>query len=75
MDGSCDRCGRCAQLCPMGSISPADVTQYTGICIKCGACIKGCPRGARFYDDPGYLYHKEELELGFSRPAAVSLFL
>ena len=66
MDDRCDHCGRCAALCPMGSIDPSDVTHYTGICIKCGACIKGCPRGARGYDDPGYLYHKQELELGYA---------
>ena len=71
----CDQCGLCAKLCPMGSIDPRDVRSYTGICIKCGACIKGCPRQARYYDDPGYLYHKEELELGYARPASISLFL
>lgn len=77
VDDRCDHCGRCAALCPMGSIDPSDVTHYTGICIKCGACIKGCPRGARGYDDPGYLYHKQELELelGYARPAPISLFL
>lgn len=72
---TCNRCGQCAALCPMGSIDPADVTQYTGICIKCGACIKGCPQKARYYDDPGYLYHKEELELGYARRAEPALFL
>lgn len=72
---SCNRCGQCAALCPMGSIDPADVIQYTGICIKCGACIKGCPQKARYYDDPGYLYHKEELELGYPGRAEIACFL
>ena len=72
---ACDDCGLCAKLCPMGSIDPADVRNYIGICIKCGACIKKCPKGAKFYDDPGYLYHKTELEEGYKRCAAVSLFL
>ena len=58
----CIGCGRCASLCPMGSIDPADVSRYTGICIKCGACIKGCPEGARYYTDPGFLTHKQILE-------------
>ena len=30
--------------------------------MKCCKCIKGCPRGAKYFDDAGYLYHKEELE-------------
>ena len=71
----CDNCGICAAVCPMGSIDPQDVRQFTGICIKCGACIKKCPRGAKYYDDPGYLYHKTELEEGYKRRAEVSLFL
>ena len=72
---ACDDCGLCAQLCPMGSIDPKDVRNYIGICIKCGACIKKCPKGAKYYDDPGYLYHKTELEEGYCRRAPVSLFL
>ncbi len=72
---TCDHCGKCVQLCPMGSIDATDVSRYTGICIKCGACIKGCPRKARFYDDAGYLYHQHELEEGYARRAPVSCFL
>lgn len=72
---ACDHCGKCVQLCPMGSIDAADVTRYTGICIKCGACIKGCPHRARYYDDAGYLYHQHELEEGYARRASVSCFL
>ena len=71
----CIRCGHCAAVCPMGSIDPSDITQYTGICIKCGACEKGCPKGARFFDDPGYVYHRTELELGYARRAEPDLFL
>ena len=70
----CVGCGTCAAVCPMGSIDPADVTQYTGICIKCGACEKKCPMGARYYDDPGYLYHRTELELGYTRRAEPVFF-
>ncbi len=58
----------------MGSINPENVREYTGICIKCGACVKKCPPGAKYYDDPGYLYHKTELEEGYKRRAEVRLF-
>ena len=72
---ACDRCGLCARVCPMGSIDPEDVANYVGICIKCGSCVKKCPRGAKYYDDPGYLYHKTELEEGYGRRASVRTFL
>lgn len=58
----CTKCGWCASVCPLGSIDPQDVTKVTGICMKCCKCVKGCPSGAKYFDDPGYLYHKEELE-------------
>lgn len=71
----CTRCGLCAALCPMGSISADDPSCMTGICIKCGACIKGCPSGAKHYEDPGYLYHKTELEQQYVRRAEPIAFL
>lgn len=72
---SCNECGLCVKVCPMGSINPENVREFQGICIKCGACIKKCPAGAKFYDDPGYLYHKEELELEYTRRAEPEIFL
>lgn len=72
---ACDNCGICAKVCPMGSINPENIREFTGICIKCGACIKKCPKQAKYYEDEGYLYHQHELEEGYSRRAAVSLFL
>ena len=72
---ACDDCKICADVCPMGSISHENVREYTGICIKCGACIKKCPKQARYYEDEGYLYHQHELAEGYTRRAAISLFL
>ena len=72
---ACDDCKICADVCPMGSISHENVREYTGICIKCGACIKKCSKQARYYEDEGYLYHQHELEEGYTRRAAISLFL
>jgi NAD-dependent dihydropyrimidine dehydrogenase PreA subunit/flavodoxin len=73
-EDKCIDCKLCARVCPMGSIDFEDISNYTGICIKCGACEKECPTGARYYDDPGYLYHKKELEEMYTRRAEPELF-
>lgn len=70
----CMKCGLCAALCPLGSIDIDDVTKVTGICMKCNACVKKCPSGARYFDDPGYLYHKSELEEMYARRAESRIF-
>ena len=71
---TCDDCGLCVSLCPMGSIAEDDGKECRGICIKCGACIKGCPKGARYYTDKNYLYHKSDLEHTWKRRAAVGMW-
>ena len=71
----CTQCGFCAEICPMGAIDPQDVSSVPGICIKCGACTKKCPAEAKYYDDPGYLYHKTELEEMYARRAENAFFL
>lgn len=62
----CDGCGRCAALCPMGSISREDPAVVSGICIKCQACILGCPKGAKYFDDEQFLSHMHMLEQKFA---------
>lgn len=74
VNDACDGCGLCVKICPMGSIDSADVQKYNGICIKCGACIKGCPQEARYYEDAGYLYHKQELEEGLKQRAPSAIW-
>lgn len=71
----CIQCGHCAEICPMGSIDRQDFSLVSGVCIKCGACVKGCPTGSKYYDDPGYLYHKKELEEMYQRRAENQFFL
>ena len=61
-ESKCTGCGKCVSACPMGSIKESAQGVVDGICIKCCGCEKKCPEGALYFDDPGYLYHKEELE-------------
>ena len=71
----CIDCKICANACPMGSIDYEEVSRVPGICIKCGACIKKCPVQAKYFDDPGYLYHKKDLEEKFAKRAEAEIFI
>ena len=70
----CTNCGICAELCPMASIDPEDVSRVPGICIKCQACIRGCPEGARFFEDEAFLSHVAMLEQNFREPKENAFF-
>ena len=74
-EDKCIKCGMCAAVCPMGSISKDDPGIVEGICIKCCGCVKKCPVEALYYDDPGYIYHKEELEAMYMDRKDPSLFI
>ena len=71
----CTGCGLCASLCPLSSIDSGEPSLITGICMKCGACIKKCPKRAKFIDDPGYLYHRTELEEVYARRSGSRIYI
>lgn len=71
----CKKCGKCAAVCPMGSIPTDAPDTCTGICIKCQACIQTCPSNAKYMDDPAFLSHVAMLEQNYARRAEAEWFL
>lgn len=69
----CKKCGICITGCPTGAIAP-DPSMVPGPCMKCGACLKNCPNEAKYYDDPGFLFHKDELEAKYTEPQKTKIF-
>ena len=63
----CTQCGRCATLCPMGSIPRETPQECGGICIKCQACVKGCPAGAKYFADAAFCSHRAMLEQTYTK--------
>ena len=70
----CIDCKLCVEICPLGSIDYDEVSNIMGICMKCCGCVKKCPQGAKYFDDPGYLYHKHELEEMYERYGKSQIF-
>ncbi len=65
----CTRCGKCMEVCPMGSIGEdGEIPTFDGICIKCQACRRICPTGAIAFADPEYLSHVAMIERTFAAP-------
>ncbi|HHS97113.1 MAG TPA: 4Fe-4S dicluster domain-containing protein [Chloroflexi bacterium] len=50
----CVGCERCAQVCPRGVFTVADVAAqpYADRCERCGACIVQCPTDALAFVTP-----------------------
>ncbi len=62
-ENQCIHCGKCAKVCPMGSIVPTTgVPIFEGICIKCQACIRNCAQHALRMEDADFLSHVRMLE-------------
>lgn len=65
---ACIDCKWCVNHCPMGAIDYEHVTQVPGTCIKCNACVKGCPVDAKYFDDPGFLFHRQDITATYGLP-------
>lgn len=47
-DSSCLKCGACADNCPVGAISMANLRKVDkSLCVSCMRCVSVCPNGAR----------------------------
>ena len=72
----CTRCGKCLDVCPMGSIGEKDgMPTFDGICIKCQACRRRCPTGAIAFTDPEYLSHVAMIERTFAAPKRAEFYV
>ena len=46
-EDDCTACGACAETCPVGAITVAEVAHVdANECVECGACVDECPNGA-----------------------------
>lgn len=72
----CTRCGKCMEVCPMGSIcEDGELPTFDGICIKCQACRRICPTGAIAFTDPEYLSHVAMIERSFAAPKLPEFYI
>lgn len=72
----CNHCGKCVDVCPMGSIIWGDgLPRFEGICIKCQACRRECPTGAIAFMDSEYQSHVAMIEQTFAEPKRAEFFV
>ena len=69
----CIKCGKCKNICPMGSINDSGITD--GICIKCQACVYNCAGNARYFDDEDFLSHVNMLKKNYSDRKEAEYFI
>ena len=64
---TCNRCGTCAAVCPLGLIDREDPGKIEERCIKCNACVKACPAGAMRFPQDDFLAVARNCEETFGR--------
>lgn len=52
--------------CLSHGLHRGDCVTVSGVCIKCQACVRKCPAGAKYFEDPAFLSHKEMLVENFT---------
>jgi ferredoxin len=64
-DVLCIRCGKCAEVCPVATITLKEDSVITDKekCLLCCACVKNCPSGARRLEDPQLTQFAEKLSI------------
>ena len=59
----CEKCGACAEVCPVEAIEEGDDQYYINPdeCIECGTCESECPEEAIFLDEDVPEEYKEDI--------------
>ncbi len=75
-DEQCILCGKCAEVCPSGSIAvDLSVTTNTENCIMCCACVKECEVQARHFSHPSIEEKRAILHKNCCKPKTPAIFI